>query len=65
MAVAGGQRLGDQALRVAGLPGDPHIQYPAAVAQAMHGAAHVFVHGLLAVQDQHCLAPLHVRASVK
>lgn len=65
MAVTGSQRLVDQALSVTGLPGDPHIQHPAAIAQAVHGAAQVFVHGLLAVQDQHCLAPLHIRASVK
>ncbi|MNE04341.1 hypothetical protein D3C80_968670 [compost metagenome] len=65
MAVARCQCLGDQPLGVARLPGNPYIQHPAAIAQVAHGAAHVFVHRLLAVQHQHCLAPLHVRVSVK
>ncbi|MNH17998.1 hypothetical protein D3C79_776870 [compost metagenome] len=62
MAVASRQRLANQALRVTRLPGDTHIQHPAGIAQVANGAAQRFIHRLLAVQDQHCLAPLH-RAS--
>ena len=58
--VAALQRLAYQTLRIPGLPGQPHRQFPPRRPLLLNGSAHVFVERLLAVQNQKSLTCTHI-----
>jgi len=51
-SIAGGERLGHQALCIAGLPGDPYRQFLSGFTPTGHCRPYFFVERLFAVQDQ-------------
>ncbi|KPY75249.1 Unknown protein sequence [Pseudomonas syringae pv. syringae] len=63
--MTGGQGFVDQALGIAGFPGQSHVQFPALLTLVCHCVTHVFIECLFTVKNEHCPALCHDTSSAE